>query len=292
MQPLITVNTKLIALLGTPLAQSFSTRMQNAAYTAMGLDYLYFPIEVRNEDMGAIANAARVMNFAGLAVTKPGKLAIMDYLDEVDDLAAMMGSVNTVVIRDGIFKGYNTDGYGALRCIRQGAGDLAGKTFFCFGAGGTARSVCLELAQAGARRIYISSRSAMCEELCAHIGKFFPNVCIPIRNTVENVDAIASALKECHIVLNLSVCGMIGHENETPVDRRLLLPRHICFDATYNPAKTRFLLEAEVLGCKIINGLDMLLYQGARQIALWTGEPEDEAVPPMRAALMEAMGTK
>ena len=290
MQTLITVDTKLIALLGTPLGQSFSPKMQNSAYTAMGINYIYFPVEVGNENLGKVVDAIRVMNFAGFASTKPNKVAIMQYLDEVDEVASMMGSVNTVVVKDGKLKGYNTDGYGALRSIREDAGDPAGKTFFSFGAGGTGRSVCLELAKAGAKRIYLSSRSAMCEELTAHINQFFPGLCTAIR--ASETEQIAEALKVSDIVLNLSGSGMAGHENETPVDKKLLRPEHICFDATYNPDKTRFLLEAESLGCKTINGLGMVLYQGARQIALWTGHDEDEAVPSMHKALMEIVGKK
>ncbi len=290
MQPLISVDTKLVALLGIPLAQSFSARMQNAAYAAMGLNFLYLPVEVGNENLGRVVEAVRVMNFAGLAVTKPGKVAVMQYLDEVDETAAMMGSVNTVVVEGGMLKGYNTDGYGALRSIREESGSIAGKTFFSFGAGGTARSVCLELARAGAKGVYICSRSARCAELAAHINRFFPGLCTAVR--AAETDAVAEALKAADVVLNLSGCGMTGHEDETPVEQKLLLRSHVCFDATYNPAKTRFLLEAEAIGCRVINGLGMVLYQGARQIALWTGRDEDEAVPPMRTALMEIIGKK
>lgn len=290
MQNLITVDTKLVAILGTPLAHSFSFRMQNAAYAAMGIDYFYLPVEVGNENLGKVVEAIRVMNFAGFALTTPNKVAVMQYLDEVDEAASMMGSVNTVVVKGGKLKGYNTDGYGALRSIREEAGSIAGKVFFSFGAGGTGRSVCLELAEAGAKRIFLCSRSATCEALAAHINKFFPGVCVAVR--AAETEQVAEALKASNVVLNLSGSGMAGHEGETPVDKKFLLPGHICFDATYNPGKTRFLQDAESLGCKTINGLGMVLYQGARQIALWTGRDEDEAVPAMRRSLMEIAGKK
>ncbi len=268
---MITVDTKLIALLGTPLRQSFSYKMQNDAFKALGLDYYYIPIEVEPEGLKAVVTAIRYMNFAGFAVTKPYKVDIMKYLDEVDDLARMMGSCNTVVVEDGKFKGYNTDGEGLIRSLtEEGKIEIKDNIFFSFGAGGTGKSVCLELANNGAGRIYISSRSAMCEELSANINNYFPGVCVPIR--AADKEKIEQGMAEANVLLNLSGSGMYPHIDETPVDKSLLKPKHLCFDATYNPDKTRFLLEAEEKGCKIINGIGMFIYQGAHQIKLWTGK--------------------
>lgn len=266
----IDVNTKFITLIGTPLSQSFSARVQNAGYEAAGCNMLYFYTEAGVDRLPEIVRAVRALpSFAGCAVTKPCKVAVMQYLDGYDPLCRKMGSSNTVVkTADGRLIGCNTDGYGALRSLRETLGELCGRTFFSFGAGGTARSVCFELAEAGARRIWICSRSEGCETLCAELDAFYPGVCTPVR--AADQAAVEAALAESEVVLNLTGAGMRGREGETCVDGRLLRPEQFCFDATYNPSETRFLREAREAGCRTVNGLDMFLYQGVRQIELWT----------------------
>ncbi len=150
---MITVDTKLIGLLGKPLRQSFSPRMQNEAYQAAGLDYLYYPIEVENDHLGDVVNGLRYMNYCGFAVTKPNKIQVIQYLDELDPLAKKMGSVNTVVNTDGKLKGYNTDGEGFVRSLlTQTNCCLNTSIFFCFGAGGAGRAMCSTLAYRGAKK--------------------------------------------------------------------------------------------------------------------------------------------
>ena len=267
----VDINTRFITLIGTPLSQSFAARMQNAAYESAGCNMVYFYAEVGNGRLADAINAVRYMPaFAGAAVTKPNKVEVMRYLDDFDPLCKKMGSSNTVVkTAEGRLIGYNTDGYGALRSLKEELGDLRGTTVFSFGAGGTGRSVCFELANAGAKRIYICSRSAACEELSAALNKFYPGVCFPVR--AANGEAVAAALEETDIILNLSGAGMHGKEDSTCVDKKYLKPGQVCFDATYNPSETRFLREAKEAGCRTVNGLDMFLYQGLRQIQLWTG---------------------
>lgn len=267
----IDVNTRFITLIGTPLGQSFSARMQNAAYEAAGCNMVYFYTELGGDHLGEAINAVRCLPaFAGAAVTKPNKVEVMRYLDGFDSLCGKMGSCNTVVkTADGRLIGYNTDGYGALRSLGEELGDLKGGTMFAFGAGGTGRSVCFELADAGARRIYICSRSGSCEGLSAELNRHYPGVCVPIR--ASDGEAVAAALEETEVVLNLTGAGMRGREDETCVDKKRLKPGQVCFDATYNPSETRFLREARERGCKTVNGMGMLLYQGLRQIELWTG---------------------
>ena len=267
----ININTRLITLIGTPLSQSFAARMQNAGYESADYNMLYFYTEVGNDHLPDAINAVRHMPaFAGCAVTKPNKVEVMKYLDDFDPLCKKIGSSNTVVkTAEGRLIGYNTDGYGALRSLKEEGCQIKGKVMFSFGAGGTGRSVCFELADEGAKRIYICSRSGACEDLCQELNQYYPDVCVPVR--AANEEAVAKALAETDIVLNLSGAGMRGKEDATCVDKKLLKPEHICFDATYNPPETRFLREAKEVGCKTINGLDMSLYQGLRQIQLWTG---------------------
>ena len=287
----IDINTRFITLIGTPLSQSFAARMQNAGYQSEDYNMVYFYTEVGNDHLPDVINTVRYMpGFAGCAVTKPNKVEVMQYLDDYDPLCKKMGSSNTVVkTPDGKLIGYNTDGYGALRSLKESVGELAGKTMFSFGAGGTGRSVCFELAEAGAKRIYLCSRGSSCEELSEEINKYYPGVCVPILAAEE--EAIAKALEETDIVLNLTGAGVRGKEDRTIVDKKYLKPEHICFDATYNPPETRFLREAKEVGCKTINGLDMSLYQGIRQIQLWT-DGKCNPLEAMRQELMSIMEEK
>lgn len=286
------IDSRVIALIGTPLGQSFSARMQNAAYKAAGLNFAYFYCEADSTNLKEIIDGVRYMTtFRGCAATKPNKVEVMKYVDEKDPLCEKMGSSNTIVkTPEGKLKAYNTDGYGALRSLKEEGCPIKDQVVFSFGAGGTGRSVCFEIANAGAKRVYISSRSELCEQLSDEINKFYPGVCVPIR--AAEVEKIGEALKETDVILNLSGLGMRGKEEYTCVDKKYLLPKHVCFDATYNPVETRFLREAREVGCqKLINGIGMVLYQGARQIQIWAGI-EDVPVEAMRKELNTILAEK
>ena len=149
----VDINTKMITLLGLPLTQSFAARMQNKGYEAAGLNMVYFYTETDNEHLGDIVNGLRYMNFAGFAVTKPNKVKVLEYLDELDPLCQKMGSSNTVVkTPEGKLIGYNTDGVGFYTALTEEAGVKVDQcVFFCFGGGGAGRAMCSILAYHGAR---------------------------------------------------------------------------------------------------------------------------------------------
>lgn len=270
----ITVDTKMIALLGKPLRQSFSPRMQNEAYEAAGLDFHYFPVEVENDHLGDVINGLKYMNFVGFAVTKPNKIEILKYLDEIDELAEKMGSCNTIVNNNGKLKGYNTDGEGFVRSLLNETDcKLEESTFFCFGAGGAGRAICSTLAYRGAKKIYIvdkfeDSSKSLVEDINTNFA--------PVAELVnfEDVSDINNKVASSNVVMNASGIGMYPYLDEVPVGKEALNSSQICFDATYNPLKTKFLVEAESIGCKIINGIGMVINQGAIQYSLWTGLPE------------------
>ena len=283
----IDVNTRFITLIGTPLDQSFAARMQNAAYEAAGVNMLYCYTETGDAHLRQIMDGIRYMpSFAGCAVTKPNKVSVLPYLDELDPLCAKMGACNTVVKRDGKLIGYNTDGSGFLRSLREETDiDVASGRFFCFGAGGAGRAICSVLAHSGAKALYIASRSTTsAERLAREINENFA----PIAEAVPYGDH--SKLAECTAVLNASGIGMGETLGQSPVPAEYLSPSHLCFDACYNPDKTQFLLDAEKRGCRILNGLGMSLYQGATQVELWTGKPAP--VDVMRAELVRILEEK
>lgn len=279
----VTVNTKLIALLGFPLGQSVSYLTQNQVYSELGLDYFYFPVEVsREEQLGDIIAGFRQMNFAGFAVTKPYKKSILAHLDRLDDSAKAVGACNTAVFRDGCLVGYNTDGVGCTRSLQIERGfSAAGKTVFSYGAGGSARAVLFRMAAEGAKKIVVTSSSSTARQLAEDINRLYPGLCLGLDRSQR--DALAEETAGADLVMNLTGLGMAPHLNETPMDSAWLRPGQLCYDAIYNPAETRFLREAEERGCETLNGLGMVIYQGLEQIRLWTGADADEAI--MRRAL-------
>ena len=288
----VNINTRMIALLGKPLSQSYAARMQNAAYKAAGIDMLYFYSEVENDHLPDVVNGIRYMSFAGFAVTKPNKIEVMKYVDEKDPLCEKMNASNTVVILpDGKLKAYNTDGIGFLRALNEEMPNINIKEsiFFCIGAGGAGRAICSVLAYYGAKKIYIANRTtSKAEKLVNDINKNFA----PVAELVELNDAVKlkDKIRESDVIMNNTGLGMITKLEETPIPKELLHPGQLCFDATYNPEKTRFLIEAEEMGCSIMNGLGMSLYQGAEQIKLWSGK--DAPIEVMRQELMNILSEK
>ncbi|MBP2026502.1 shikimate dehydrogenase [Acetoanaerobium pronyense] len=287
----VDINTKMVTLLGKPLNQSYAARMQNSAYKAAGLNMLYFYSEVENDHLEDIVNGIRYMNFAGFAVTKPNKVEIMKYVDEVDPLCQKMNASNTVVLKDGKLKAYNTDGIGFFRSLMEEVPDLDVKetVFFCMGAGGAGRAICSVLAYNGAKKIYITNRSlSKAEELANDINENFANIAQAV--DIEDMELYKATIGESDVIMNNTGLGMLSSLDMTPVPKEFLNKNQICFDATYNPEKTKFLEDAESIGCKIINGLGMSLYQGAQQIELWSGK--EAPIEAMRSELLTILSEK
>jgi len=278
----IDINTKMVTLIGTPLQQSFAARMQNAGYKAAKLNMCYFYCEADEAHLAEIINGIRCMpSFAGCAVTKPNKVNVLQYLDELDPLCEKMGACNTVVRKeDGRLVGYNTDGEGCYLSLIKDAGiNVEGKTIFCFGAGGAGRAICSALAYHGAAKIYVtdileSSSTALVNDINRNFA--------PVAELAEHGDF--SVVEKCDIVMNASGIGFGNTIGETPLPEKYILPKQFYFDAAYNPDKTQFLLNAQAKGCRILNGLGMSLYQGTAQVELWSGMPAPEDA--MRRELM------
>lgn len=266
----ISLDTKLVLLLGDPLGQSLSAKIHNRWYEDNGINMIYLPVEVHSEeDLERILSAVRALPIAGLGVTKPYKVSIMKYLDEIDPVTKAIGSANTVVMKDGRMIGYNTDGIGALRSLLQSGYDPKGAEIFCYGAGGAARSVCFTLASRGAGHIVITDVTEDHSTLAREINDHFPDVCFSI--PAGNEDRVNATAASAGLVLNMTGIGMGKHEGESPADPYVFHSGQLAFDAIYNPSKSRFLSDAEKAGAKIMNGLGMFVGQAAEQLELWVG---------------------
>lgn len=270
---MITVNTKLIGLLGYPLKQTFSPQMHNEIFRKLKLDYLYFPIEVEDDKLEVVVEGIRNMNFVGFNVTKPYKIKILNYLDELDALAEKIGSVNTVVIKDSKLIGYNTDGKGFIRALFDKTNiDPNKNTFFIIGAGGASRAISFALAYKGAKKIYILDKFheaslSLVNDINNKIGEYAEF--IPFSEGL-----IAQYIDKSNILVNASGVGMYPNIGKTPIKKEYLKKNLFVYDILYNPLKTKLLLDAEEKGCKTMNGSEMAIYQGAKAFSLWTGLKE------------------
>ena len=233
----VDINTKMITLLGTPLSQSFAARMQNAGYEAADLNMLYFYTETDQEHLGDIVNGIRYMNFAGFAVTKPNKVRVLRYLDELDPLCEKLGASNTVVrTPEGRLIGYNTDGVGFYTSLTEEGGVKVGQSvFFCFGAGGAGRAMCSILACSGARKIYITDCvESRAKSLADDINERFA----PVAEFVHHGDF--SKLAACDVVLNASGVGMGESIGESPCPESISGPASSILTPATTPTRRSF----------------------------------------------------
>ncbi len=269
--------TAITGIIGRPVSGSASPAMHNAAFQALGLDYVYLPIEV--DDLAEffarfVREEGRALDWPmrGLSVTIPYKTAVLPLLDEIDETAEKIGAVNTVVISDGRLKGYNTDVEGAIAPLEKVCA-LKGESCGVIGAGGAARAVVYGLVNRGARVTLFARDTVKARELADSAGI-----------TVYPVEALESS--NLHIVINTTPVGMRGHdESASPVSRAALKGRRVAYDLVYNPLETMFLKDARAEGCQTISGIEMLIAQGAIQFELWTGSKAPQDL--MRDAALE-----
>ncbi len=283
----ITTATNLYVLLGYPLGHTVSPPMHNLAFTDLSMDSCYFPVEVSPENLGTVFKGLSKMNVGGMNVTIPHKIQIMEYLDELDPVAATIGAVNTIRFIDGKAKGYNTDGEGFIQSLEEETDmSVEGKSFYIVGCGGASRAISMTLAFKGAEKIYLSNRTeskavTLAEEINSKIRP-----CAKVVST-QKIDQ-KTALETSHVVINSTSIGMHPHIDELPLDGSLLHSSHIVADIVYNPRETKLLQLAKNKGCTTVPGLGMLIYQGVAAFRLWTGvEPPVEKMQEKVQQLMQ-----
>jgi shikimate dehydrogenase len=282
-----TVDTKLVILLGNPLGHSVSPAMHNRVFEKLAMDYCYLPVPVSPENLREVFRGLIKMNVIGFNVTIPHKIAIMELLDALDPLAATIGAVNTIRVSDGKTTGYNTDGEGFIRSLEEQTKlSVRGKRILLLGCGGAARAIAMTLAFRGVEKIFISNRTvAKAEALAAEINSKLGNCAEALTPSPGH---LAEIITGCDFLVNSTNLGMRPREEELPLAPELLAGHLVVADIVYNPLMTRLLRTAEAKGCRIVEGLGMLIYQGAAAFKLWTGI---EPLIPEMAEVAYAMVT-
>ncbi|GGD71849.1 shikimate dehydrogenase [Paenibacillus nasutitermitis] len=280
-------HTVLYCVIGDPIQHSKSPVMMNRAFRETGLNGIYTAFHITGEQLPDFITGVRAMGIRGINVTIPHKLAVMPLLDEIDESAQAIGAVNTIVNNNGRLVGYNTDGIGYVRSLKEEAEpDLSGKRILVVGAGGATRGILYALAREGVSSITIANRTvARAEEMAAA----FEGQAEGLRLHAIGHEGLKKACGDADIVINTTSLGMHPKVDETPADAGWLVPGTIASDLIYNPMTTRFLAEAKQQGCKIHSGLGMFIYQGAYAFEFWTGQ--EAPVEAMRSAVLEAFRT-
>ncbi len=272
----ISGKTKQLGIIGYPVEHSFSPKMHNFISSVIGADYVYSAWTVEPEKLEAAIAGVRALGIEGINVTAPHKKAVMKYLDEVSEQAQLLGSVNTVVNRDGKLFGYNTDADGFCMALESAGIRLSGVKILIIGAGGVVKPTLTRIVQEKPQSITLVNRTrskaeALAKEIKEQTG-------FEIQTEID--------VPEFDIVINTTSAGMEPQLDALPIDSveeldnlDFINENTAVVDMIYNPEETLFLKKARERGAKTLNGLGMLIYQGLIAYELFTGEklPEDMA---------------
>lgn len=263
------------AVLGDPVSHSLSPVMHNAAFAALGLDCEYLAFRVGRDRLGDAIKGAAALGFGGLNLTIPLKENALGFV-EAEPIAGKIGAINTVDFRDGI-RGYNTDGPGAMRALTERGVVLSGAEVVLAGAGGAARGIAFHLVRAGARVTIVNRTEDRAVSLAAELN---------VKSA--GLDELPGLLEKAGVLINSTSVGMTPNTGETIAASDMMHPGLTVFDIVYNPVDTKLLKEARKAGAVVIDGVKMLVYQGAESFRIWTGK-----MPPvdiMEAAVRRRLG--
>lgn len=271
----ITGHTGLTCLLGSPVAHSISPEMHNESFRYHGLDFVYLAFDVAPERFGQAVEGLIAVNARGWNCTMPHKRRMHDRADILSEEARLIGAVNTVVQENGVLTGYNTDGKGYMQAVRDAGYDIIGQKMTLLGAGGAAASIISQAALDGVSEIDLFARKGnswdSIREVADRVNSRTP--CRISMYELKEEQQMRRSLESSRILVNASSVGMSPREEGCLVpDRSFFHPELIVSDVIYNPRKTKLLQMAEAAGCRVFNGMYMLLYQGACAFELWTGK--------------------
>lgn len=263
--------TKIVGLIGYPIDYTLSPIMHNVAFNELNLNFVYLPFRVKLENLHLATQGLVALNIVGANVTIPHKEEIIKYLHHLSQEADIIGAVNTICVHEGRLIGDNTDGKGFVTSLREEMNiDPAGKKVFILGAGGASRAIAVSLAKLGVKRITLTDKEMIkAERLSSNLRQHFPNIWFDKVGLKDK--EFEEHIKDCDILINATPCGM--HENDPLLIKAdWLFKNQIVYDLIYTPPQTSLLRLAKEKGCKIQNGISMLVHQGTLSFELWTGK--------------------
>ncbi len=272
----ITGHTELIGLMAYPIRHSSSPAMQNEAFAKLGLDYAYLAFEVDNDSLEDAITGLRALRMRGSNVSMPNKTVVHKYLDKLSPAAEMCGAVNTIVNDDGVLTGHITDGIGYMAALKDNHIDVIGKKMTIVGAGGAATAIEIQAALDGVAEISIFNVKdnfwSNAEDTVKKINE--KTSCKATLYDLADLDRLKEEIADSYLFANATGMGMKPLEGQTYIpDKSFFRPDLIVTDVVYFPRETAMLKMAKEVGCKTMNGLGMMLFQGSAAFELWTGQP-------------------
>lgn len=271
----ISGHTELIGLIANPIRHSTSPKMHNEAFAKLGLDYVYLAFEVGNEELEDTIKGFRAMKIRGSNVSMPNKTVVHKYLDKLSPAAELCEAVNTIVNDDGVLTGHITDGVGCMMALKDAGVDVIGKKITIVGAGGAATAIEVQAALDGVAEISIFNAK----------DKFFVNAektaeklnsktnCKVNVFDLADLEKLKEEIASSVLFINATGMGMKPLEGKTYIpDKSFFRPDLTVLDIVYIPAETALLKLAKKAGCRTLNGLGMMLFQGAAAFKLFTGK--------------------
>ena len=256
--------------------------MHNAAFKALNMDYVYVAFDVLPENLGNAIMGGKALNIKGLNVTIPHKINVMEYLNEIDDVARLIGAVNTIDFKN--LKGYNTDGIGAIKAIKE-VTPIENKKVILAGAGGASRAISFYLAKENPEEIIILNRNTKKAE---NLSKDLLNSKLTDNVKSGSIDEIEKYIRDGDILVDSTPLGMYPHTEDTPIATSDMMHEDLVVnDIVYNPNETALIKEALKADAKPVYGIKMLLYQGAESFKIWTNQ--EPPIDVMEKALKETL---
>ncbi|MCF0185404.1 MAG: shikimate dehydrogenase [Bacteroidaceae bacterium] len=271
----ITGHTELIGLIAKPIRHSKSPMMHNTAFEALGLDYAYLVFEVDNQTLEEAVTGLKALGVRGFNVSMPNKSKIMQYLDEILPAGELCQAVNTVVNDNGRLIGTSTDGEGFMMACQDNNMHILGKKITLLGAGGAATAIAMQAGLDGVAEISIFNRDddffVRAEENAARLNE--KTQCKAKAFRLEDTETLRREIANSAMLVNATSCGFGCQFNESPIPDATFLRKHLMVaDVIYSPAETHLLAMAKAVGCPCMNGIGMMLYQGAAAFKMWTGK--------------------
>lgn len=282
---MITGKTKLLGVIGHPVEHSLSPVMHNAAIAHLGLDYVYLPLPVRPEDLEVAIKGFAAIGLTGFNITIPHKQAILPFLVEVSEMAEAVGAVNTVWRTDDGWAGTNTDVEGFLAPLLALKQNWIYTSAVILGSGGAARAVVAGCAQIGCAEIHVIGRNDV------KLEEFFNSwvtSSLKVKLHVHPWEKLPNLIAQADLLVNTTPVGMYPHVGQSPLraaEMAQLTPGAIAYDLIYTPSPTLFLQQAQQQGAIAIDGLEMLVQQGAAALKIWLQQPVPVNI--MRQALQQ-----
>jgi shikimate dehydrogenase len=278
--------TAIYGVIGDPVEHTLSPVLHNAAFEALKLDCVFLafrvlPIEVKNALSGI-----RALGIRGLNVTMPHKNAVIPFLDEVDEAAKFIGSVNTILNDNGKLRGFSTDGVGALKALKENGENLSGKKLLLLGGGGAAKAIAYSLIKEVDELVLLNRTREKTWILAEGLSSRFHK---KVTFDVLTPSALKKSLQTADVLINATSVGMHQNATQSVVNPEWLKPNLTVMDIVYSPVETELAKNAKIAGAKVISGVEMLIYQGAASFEIWTGKTAPIEV--MRKAALKHLGS-